>query len=66
MILVVKVRKRGKWKRIQPDTDAATNDENTVTRMAKSKRSRNVIYDSGGQLRPTAARRSEMMDGDGI
>ena len=26
-----------------PDTDDATNDENTVTRIAKSNRSRNVI-----------------------
>jgi len=66
LILKVKVRKRGKWKRIQPNTDAATNEENTETRMAKSNRSRNVIYASGGQLSPTAARRSEMMDGDGM
>jgi hypothetical protein len=47
-------------------TDAATNDENTETRMAKSNRSRNVIYVSGGQLSPTAARKSETMDGDGM
>jgi hypothetical protein len=66
LILVVKVRNRGKYKRIQPDTDDATNDENTVTRMAKSNRSRDVIYASGGQLSPTVARRSETMDGDGM
>ncbi len=47
-------------------TDDATNEEKTVTRMTKSDRSRNVIYASGGQLSPTAARRSEMIDGDGI
>ena len=46
-------------------TDDATFDANTITRMAKSNRSRNVIYASGGQLSPTAARRSEMMDGEG-
>jgi len=45
---------------------AATSDENTQTRMAKSNRSRNVIYDSGGHLNPTVARMSEAMDGDGI
>jgi hypothetical protein len=49
-----------------PMTDAATSDENTQTRMAKSNRSRNVIYDSGGHLNPTVARMSEAMDGYGI
>jgi len=47
-------------------TDAARSDENTPTRMAKSNRSRDVIYESGGHLSPTVARMSEAMDGDGI
>lgn len=47
-------------------TDAATNVENTETRMTKSNRSRNVIYVSGGQRSPTAARASETMEGDGM
>ena len=34
-------------------TDAARSDENTETRITKSNRSRNVIYDSGGHLSPT-------------
>jgi hypothetical protein len=32
----------------------------------KSNRSRNVIYASGGQLSPAAARASETIDGDGM
>lgn len=47
-------------------TDAATNVENTETRMMKSDRSRHVMYASGGQLSPAAARTSETMDGDGM
>lgn len=47
-------------------TNAASSDENTETRIAKSKRSRDVIYDSGGHSSPTRARISEMMDGEGM
>jgi hypothetical protein len=47
-------------------TDAARSDENTETRITKSNRSRNVIYDSGGHLSPTVARISEAMDGEGM
>jgi hypothetical protein len=47
-------------------TNAARRDENTATRMPKSARSRNVIYASEGQSSPTAARISEMMDGEGM
>jgi len=47
-------------------TDAARSDANTETRITKSNRSRNVIYDSGGHLSPTVARISEAMDGEGI
>lgn len=47
-------------------TDPARSEEKTETRMAKSNRSRDDIYDSGGHLNPTAARKSEVIDGEGM
>jgi len=47
-------------------TDAARSEEKTETRMAKSNRSRNAICDSGGHFNPTAARMSEVIDGEGM
>lgn len=57
-----------RWKIIKPDeeTDAARSAENTETRMAKSIRSRTVIYVPGGHFNPAAARTSETIDGDGM
>jgi hypothetical protein len=56
------------WKIIKPNekTDAARSAENTETRMAKSTRSRTVIYVPGGHFNPAAARTSETIDGDGM
>src|SRR6266404_8756689 len=47
-------------------TDPETSAENTKTRMAKSDRSRKVIWASGAVFRPIAARRSEIIDGDDV
>ena len=47
-------------------TDPETSAENTKTRMAKSDRSRKVIWASGAVFRPIAARRSDIIDGDDV
>jgi len=47
-------------------TDDARSAENTETRIAKSDLSRGVMYASGADFWPIAARKSDMIDGDDV